>query len=187
MLGRVVVEATVRIGGPTLRLGFGAGAGVVSATTGAGAGGAACPNVGWKLQSWTRWRVTRGTQFTTPATPARTKAQPSLSTNWLPVKDAGGFSAGYPLLYASAVCTESPTISADALIILRYAMRTPTRYCGKMPNNPNFVKGLFESQPSLCPYLVPNMRSPASPSPGTIYPWSLRWLSTAAVTIGTSG
>lgn len=36
-------------------------------------------------------------------------------------------------------------------------------------------------------YFVPNMRSPASPRPGTIYPFSLRWLSNAAVTIGTSG
>ena len=30
------------------------------------------------------------------------------------------------------------------------------------------------------PYLVPKMRSPASPRPGTIYPWSFRRLSSAA-------
>ena len=49
--GGVVVEATVRIGAPTLRAGFGAGAG--AAITGAGTGVAAA-KLGWKLQSC--WR-----------------------------------------------------------------------------------------------------------------------------------
>jgi len=36
-------------------------------------------------------------------------------------------------------------------------------------------------------YLVPNILSPASPSPGRIYPISLSFSSNEAVTIGTSG
>ncbi|GGX70830.1 hypothetical protein GCM10007385_44780 [Tateyamaria omphalii] len=41
-----------------------------------------------------RCRLTRGTQVTLPSMPARTKTQPSLSTYCVPLKDAGGNSAG---------------------------------------------------------------------------------------------
>src|SRR5438132_550152 len=36
-------------------------------------------------------------------------------------------------------------------------------------------------------YFVPNKRSPASPSPGRMYPWASSFSSIAAVKIGTSG
>src|SRR6056297_773858 len=39
----------------------------------------------------------------------------------------------------------------------------------------------------LLAYFVPNIRSPASPSPGTIYPLSFNRSSSAPVVIGTSG
>ena len=50
----------------------------------------------------------------------------------------------------------------------------------------NFLAPLRE-RVATTRYFVPNIRSPASPSPGTIYPFSFNRSSSAAVTTGTSG
>lgn len=44
-----------------------------------------------------------------------------------------------------------------------------------------------ETHGTIINYFVPNRRSPASPSPGRIYPFSLRHLSSTATNICTSG
>ena len=62
--------------------GFGTPAREGATTAGALTGPPA--RLGSKPQSWPRSRDRRGTQLTVPEMPARMKAQPSLSTYWVP-------------------------------------------------------------------------------------------------------
>jgi hypothetical protein len=78
--------------------------------------------------------------------PARTKAQPLLSTYWVPVKELGGNSAGIakPCAAAPVIPTPAAIVAAKAIALAKLVadIVTPTRYCGKIANNAQQVKAL---------------------------------------------
>ena len=89
---------------------------------------AVCDSDGVCPHSCLRWRLTRGTQVVLPSIPARMNTHPLLSTYCVPLKDAGGNSAGTELVWACNDPAEMPAIVAIMATILVTLIISPTRY-----------------------------------------------------------
>jgi hypothetical protein len=161
-----VVRIAVR-GGAT---GCGAGAGMAASITGSGRarargfGRGDDATDGSIPQSCCRSGPTRGTHSTRPPTSIRAKTQPALSTYSTPSYPAGGSSAGMASCAKAGAAPKANVIATAnaARFIGRNRMRTPQGCCAK----PDGRTGSSKGHPAL--HLVPYIRSPASPRPGTI-------------------
>ena len=148
--------ATTGAGAVAVRAGAGAGAGagvsivICSGASAAGCAGraaaiAVCDSDGVCPQIWLRCRFTRGTQVVFPSIPARMNTQPLLSTYCVPLKDAGGNSAGNGFDWACNDPAETPVIVAIRATILVTFIISPTRYGCNDASSPRPSKALIPS------------------------------------------